>query len=74
MALVVGPMEPATKRGRPVGELVGGLARQFRGGMIQLVGVSCRSYSARTMRRAAEGIGLDDVGAGLEDRRGGCRR
>ncbi len=50
MALVVGPIEPATKRGFPVaGEFVGGLAREF-GDAMRLIfrAFSPKPYSART--------------------------
>ena len=67
MALVVGPMEPATKRGlRGGGEFGRRLPRQSRGGEVQFVGVVLQAVFGQHQRRAAEGVGLDDVGAGLE--------
>ena len=66
---LVGPIEPATNRGRS-----GVFARPFRGGRlrnaraldVQLVRHVLEQVVGLGDRRAAERIGLDDVGAGRE--------
>ena len=66
-SLLVGPMEPATKRGlRGGGILVGDFARQFGGGEVEFVGAICELVIGQRDPRAAEGVGLDDIGAGFE--------
>ena len=62
-------MEPATKRGLAGVEiLVGDLAREFGGGEVQLVGAVFQFVVGERDAGAAEGVGLDDVGAGFEVR------
>ena len=69
MDFVVGPIEPATKRGfAAVENFVGGLARQFRRRSIQLVDVVLETVLVQRDAVAVEGVGLDDVGAGREIR------
>ena len=48
------------------GILVGDVARQFGGGEVQLVGAVFEFVIGKGDAGAAEGIGLDDVGAGFE--------
>ena len=67
MAFVVGPMEPATKRGfAGRGEFVGGLARKFRGAPADLVRLLAEPILGKHDRRAAERIRFDDVRPGFE--------
>ena len=48
------------------GILVGDLAREFGGGEVELVGAVFELVIGQRDARAAEGVGLDDVGAGFE--------
>ena len=51
MAFVVGPIEPATKRGRPASRTRPPPARaSFAAAKFSSYALSCRSYSARTTR------------------------
>ena len=66
---LVGPIEPATKRGRDGslrGVLVAGRPRQLRALEVQLVDQRLEPVVGLRDRGAAEGVGLDDVAAGLE--------
>ena len=66
---LVGPIAPATKRGRSgvrVGPLVGGRAGQACAFDVQLVGERLEAEVGLRDRGAAERVGLDDVRAGLE--------
>ena len=73
IVLVPGPIEPATKRGRVGGRRrVGDLARQARGGVVDLVDLVLQAVLGEHDARAAEGVGLDHVGAGVEVAAGGC--
>ena len=67
MAFVVGPIEPATKRGfEPFENWSHRLRRQFRGAAADLSGAIAESILGENEGRAAERICLDDVGAGFE--------
>ena len=48
------------------GELVGDFARELGGGEVEFVGAVLESVLGEHDPRAAEGVGLDDVGAGFE--------
>ena len=66
---LVGPIAPATKRGRVRRlrrPLVGGFAGEARRLDVQLVGERLEPVVGLRDRGAAERVGLDDVGAGLE--------
>ena len=66
---LVGPSPPATKRGRVrvgVGDGVGCLARQPGRLVVQLVGEVLHAVVGLRDPLRAEGVGRDDVGAGLE--------
>ena len=66
---LVGPSPPATKRGRDgsvLGDGVGRLARQPCGLVVQLVGEVLHAVVGLGDPLRAEGVGRDDVGAGLE--------
>ena len=68
MALVVGPIEPATKRGRFGGAGgVGSCARDRAGEAIDFARVFGEPILGQHDRGAAEGVGLDDIGAGVEE-------
>ena len=75
IAFVVGPMLPATKRGRR-GVLY--FSRDLRESRAAAALISCtrsaRPYSASTIEPAAEGVRLDDVRAGVEVAVDGRRR
>ena len=67
IALVVGPMEPQTKRGLSGVEWRAQAARAMRGGQaVELEGLVGEAVLGEHQRRAAEGVGLDDVAAGGE--------
>ncbi len=69
MALVVGPMEPATKRGRaPVENSAAAWRASLRRAEVQVVRLRFEPVFGQHQRGAAEGVGLDHVGAGLEVR------
>ena len=72
----VGP-DRAGDEPRPVGRarrpLVGGRAREPRALDVQLVDERLEAVVGLRDRRAAERVGLDDVAAGLEVLRDGCR-
>ena len=68
IALVVGPMEPATQRGRPSAASASAAASRAssaarRVDLQRLVG---EPVLGEDQRRRAERVGLGDVGAGLE--------
>ena len=65
----VGPIAPATKRGRSgvrAVQRVGRVAREPRRRDVQLVDDRLEAVVGLRDRRRVEGVGLDDVGAGLE--------
>ena len=68
MALVVGPIEPATKRGR-LEVLAASAAARAIVPARRLISRACSAspYSASTTEARAEGVGLDDIGAGVEE-------
>ena len=67
MAFVVGPIEPATKRGLAgAGKFVRGLPREFRRAAIDLACAVAQPVLREHQGRAAKGIRLDNVRAGLE--------
>ena len=66
---LVGPTAPATKRGfvrRLRRVLVGGRARELCGGQVHLVGQLLHAVVGQGDALRVEGVGLDDVGAGLQ--------
>ena len=63
----MGPIEPATKRGRSSdAELVGGLAGQCCCGAVDLVCAVAQFVVVKLEARAGEGVGLQHVGSGGE--------
>ena len=65
----IGPMAPATQRGRsgrPLGRRVARLARQPGGGEVELVREVLHAVVGERNALRVERVGLDDVGAGLE--------
>ena len=67
MVLVVGPIEPATKRGffRRAG-LVGQPAGHFSGLTIYPAGLLGKVVFGQHHRHSAEGVGFDNVGSGVQ--------
>ena len=65
--LVVGPRDPATKRGFPgVENSVRGLPREFRGAHVHLMRAVSQLELGQHDGRALETVGFDNIGAGLE--------
>ena len=65
-SLVPGPMLPMHPAMAAVGERIGRLARQFAGAPVDLERAVGEVELRQRDRRAAEGVGLHHVGAGLE--------
>ena len=67
---VVGPIEPATQRGLPSSRSARSAARRaaLRAGEVDVADVVLEAVVGERERRAGERVGLDDVGAGLEER------
>ena len=64
---LVGPTAPATKRGRSgVATTATASPGELRPGPVQLISEVAASGSRPARRGRGEGVGLDDVGAGLE--------
>jgi hypothetical protein len=64
----VGPSAPATKRGLSAVENLSHAARASRGRHVHLVREVAEAVVVLRDRGGAEGVGLDQVGAGLEVR------
>ena len=74
IALVVGPIEPATKRGRPGVEAFAAASRASSAARRLIsMRLSREAVLGEHERRAAERVGLDHVGAGVEVAPRGCR-
>ena len=61
-------MEPATKRGFAAVENWSAAKRASLAAAVELVGLVAEVVVGEHEARAAEGVGLDDVGAGLQVR------
>ena len=70
ISMPVGPIEPATKRGRSGVEIASQASRASCAAR-RLISSVCspRPYSSSLSREPGERVGLDDVGAGLRDTR-----